>query len=117
MNLILYGPPGTGKSQTIANMIAELAARGKRTLFVAEKLAAIRAVVERLEQIDLGHVGKVTRVDRGVIENLCYAGQVPIIPSMAIDEKTGGKYEGKVDSVQQQVNDGLGLGGDKPQGR
>ncbi|MFD9863611.1 Rv0909 family putative TA system antitoxin [Streptomyces alboflavus] len=34
-----------------------------------------------------------------------------------INEKTGGKYEGKVDSVQQQVNDGLGLGGDKPQGR
>ena len=32
--------------------------------------------------IDLGHVGHVTRVDRDVLENLTYAGQVPVIPSM-----------------------------------
>jgi len=32
--------------------------------------------------IDLGHVGRVTRVDRDTVENLCYAGQVPVIPSM-----------------------------------
>jgi acetylglutamate kinase len=32
--------------------------------------------------VDLGHVGHVTRVDRGVLENLTYAGQVPVIPSM-----------------------------------
>jgi acetylglutamate kinase len=42
------------------------------------------------EPIDLGHVGQVTRVDRTTIENLCYAGQVPVIPSMALDETTGG---------------------------
>ena len=36
--------------------------------------------------VDLGHVGKVTSVDRIVLDNLCYAGQVPIIPSMCIDE-------------------------------
>lgn len=34
------------------------------------------------EALDLGHVGVVTRVDRDVIENLCYAGQVPVIPSL-----------------------------------
>lgn len=34
--------------------------------------------------VDLGHVGKVTSADRIVIDNLCYAGQTPIIPSMAI---------------------------------
>ena len=39
------------------------------------------------EPIDLGHVGQVTRVDRTTIENLCYAGQVPVIPSMALDER------------------------------
>lgn len=44
------GPPGTGKSQTIANAIATLVARGKRVLFVAEKRAAIDAVLKRLEQ-------------------------------------------------------------------
>jgi len=35
---------------------------------------------------DLGHVGRVTRVDRRTIENLCYAGQVPVIPSMCLTE-------------------------------
>jgi acetylglutamate kinase len=34
------------------------------------------------EPIDLGAVGNVTRVDRDALENLCYAGQVPVIPSM-----------------------------------
>lgn len=48
-NLVVQGPPGTGKSQTIANLIATLAARGKKVLFVAEKRAAIDAVVNRLK--------------------------------------------------------------------
>ncbi|NBV45984.1 MAG: acetylglutamate kinase [Planctomycetia bacterium] len=34
--------------------------------------------------VDLGHVGEVTRVDRLCIDNLTYAGQVPVIPSMAM---------------------------------
>jgi len=34
--------------------------------------------------VDLGHVGEVTRVDRLTIDNLTYAGQVPVIPSMAM---------------------------------
>lgn len=38
------------------------------------------------EEIDLGHVGEVTHIDRLVIDNLCYAGQVPFIPSMCLDE-------------------------------
>lgn len=32
--------------------------------------------------VDLGHVGTVTKVDRSTIENLCYANIVPVIPSM-----------------------------------
>jgi acetylglutamate kinase len=36
------------------------------------------------EMLDLGHVGKVTKVDRATIEHLCHAGIVPIIPSMCI---------------------------------
>ena len=35
-NGVISGPPGTGKSQTIANLICEFAARGKKVLFVAE---------------------------------------------------------------------------------
>ncbi|KGN36517.1 AAA domain-containing protein [Knoellia subterranea] len=53
-HLVIHGPPGTGKSQTIANLVANLAADGKRVLFVAEKRAAIDAVVGRLDRVGLG---------------------------------------------------------------
>jgi DNA polymerase III delta prime subunit len=55
-HVVIQGPPGTGKSQTIANIIASAAASGKRILFVAEKRAAIEAVTERLEKVDLHHL-------------------------------------------------------------
>ena len=50
---VIIGPPGTGKSQTIANLICELIAHGKRVLFVAEKRAALEVVKSRLAQHDL----------------------------------------------------------------
>ena len=53
-NLVLEGPPGTGKSQTITNLIAAALARGKTVLFVAEKLAALQVVRDRLDQAGLG---------------------------------------------------------------
>ena len=52
-NVVIQGPPGTGKSQTIANLIASLIAAGSRVLFVAEKRAAIDAVLRRLAERDL----------------------------------------------------------------
>lgn len=55
-NGVVSGPPGTGKSQTIANLIAEMAARGKTVLFVAEKRAALDVVLNRLRAADLGHL-------------------------------------------------------------
>ena len=53
-NLVVQGPPGTGKSQTIANMIAAAAHDGKRVLFVAEKMAALSVVYDRLRKVGLG---------------------------------------------------------------
>lgn len=53
VHLVVQGPPGTGKSQTIANLIATLSARGRSVLFVAEKRAAIEAVVSRLDRVGL----------------------------------------------------------------
>lgn len=50
---IIQGPPGTGKSQTITNLIADYAARGKRVLFVCEKRAALDVVYHRLRQSGL----------------------------------------------------------------
>lgn len=58
-------------------------------------------------QIDLGYVGRVTRVDRTVIDNLCYAGQVPVIPSMCIDEH-GQKYNVNADTAATAVAQTLG---------
>jgi acetylglutamate kinase len=57
--------------------------------------------------LDLGYVGNVTRVDRQVIENLCYAGQVPVIPSMCIDEN-GQKYNVNADTAATAVAQALG---------
>jgi very-short-patch-repair endonuclease len=55
-HVVIQGPPGTGKSQTIANLIAALVARGRSVLFVAEKRAAIDAVVQRIENVGLGEI-------------------------------------------------------------
>ena len=53
-SLVIHGPPGTGKSQTIANLITTLVARGRKVMFVAEKRAAIDAVLSRLKGVELG---------------------------------------------------------------
>jgi len=53
---VIHGPPGTGKSQTIANLVASLAAKGKRVLFVAEKRAALQVVLKRLQRVGLDKI-------------------------------------------------------------
>ncbi len=84
-SLVIQGPPGTGKSQTIANLIAALIARGKRILFVAEKRAAIEAVTKRLDQVGLGdiimdmHGGVTSRRDfaRTLADSLGHVATIP----------------------------------------
>jgi hypothetical protein len=73
-SFVLYGPPGTGKSQTIANLIADCLANGKRVLFVSEKMAALEVVYNRLRAVGLGdyclelHSHKASK--RAVVEEL-----------------------------------------------
>lgn len=57
--------------------------------------------------LDLGFVGHVTRVDRTVIENVAYANQVPVIPSMCIDD-LGQKYNVNADTAAMAVAEALG---------
>ena len=52
-DLVIEGPPGTGKSQTITNLVASALASGKRVLFVAEKMAALSVVHDRLARAGL----------------------------------------------------------------
>jgi acetylglutamate kinase len=59
------------------------------------------------EALDLGHVGQVTRVDRATIDNLCYAGIVPVIPSLCRSEK-GEKLNVNADTAAQAVAQALG---------
>ena len=53
-NLVIEGPPGTGKSQTITNIIANALYAGKTVLFLADKLAALEVVKDRLDAASLG---------------------------------------------------------------
>jgi acetylglutamate kinase len=52
--------------------------------------------------IDLGFVGEVTKVDRLVIDNLCYAGQTPFIPSMC-ETEDGQKLNVNADTVATKL--------------
>ena len=55
-SMVFQGPPGTGKSQTIANLIAEAVADGKKVLFVSEKDAALQVVKRRLDESGVGEM-------------------------------------------------------------
>jgi acetylglutamate kinase len=59
------------------------------------------------EAIDLGFVGHVTRVDHATIANLCYAGTVPVIPSMCLDAQ-GEKLNVNADTAATAVAQALG---------
>jgi hypothetical protein len=98
------GPPGTGKSQTIANLIASLAAHGRRTLFVAEMPAAIDAVLERLNGLGLGDlvldlhdgVSSRRRIAQDFARALSVAGNVPL----TIHAENHGRLERRRDHLR-----------------
>jgi acetylglutamate kinase len=59
------------------------------------------------EPLDLGFVGQVTRVDRQTIEALTYTEQIPVIPSLCMDEH-GQKYNVNADTAAMAVAEALG---------
>lgn len=74
-------------NQYLADMLEQVGGRAMTLNFESTPVLfgePLRLAVGENPAVDLGYVGQVTRVDRLVIENLCYAGQVPIIPSMCL---------------------------------
>jgi acetylglutamate kinase len=100
-------------NESIAARIEEMGGRAMPLNFVGETnnnvLYGERITLngENGSVIDLGHVGRVTRVDRDTIENLCYAGQVPVIPSMC-ETETGERLNVNADTAATAVAQALG---------
>ncbi len=60
----------------------------------------------RGEPVDLGHVGRVTSVDRHAVLQLCREGVVPVIPSMCATPE-GGKLNVNADTAAMAVAEAL----------
>jgi acetylglutamate kinase len=97
-------------NETIAGRIEDLGGRAMPLNFSTTNVL----FGERLQltgpdgqPVDLGHVGQVTRVERETIDNLCYAGQVPVIPSMCLDA-AGQKLNVNADTAAMAVARALG---------
>lgn len=100
---------GYETNEYIANEIERLGGRAMNLNFrttnvlFGEKLS----LDEDGTPLDLGFVGQVTRVDRQTIESLTYTEQIPVIPSMCIDEN-GQKYNVNADTAAMAVAEALG---------
>ncbi len=98
-------------NRSIAAKIEELGGRAMNLNFESTNVLfgeKLQLSDENGQPVDLGFVGNVTRVDRQVIENLCYAGQVPVIPSMCCDDRTGQKYNVNADTAATAIAQALG---------
>jgi acetylglutamate kinase len=92
----------------VAGLIEELGGRSMTLNFESTNVLTGKPLEIELEgeSVDLGFVGQVTQVNRMVVENLCYAGQIPIIPSMCVDEE-GNKYNVNADTAATAVAQSL----------
>ena len=104
-SFILHGPPGTGKSQTITNIIANALYKGRKVLFVAEKMAALQVVQRRLEAIGIApfclelHSNKTKK--SSVLEQLKRTTEV-------VKRKSNEEYRieaEQIDTLRRELND------------
>jgi len=101
-------------NEALAARIEELGGRAMPLNFVGKTnnnvLFGERLVLDGPDgkPTELGHVGRVTNVDRDTIENLCYAGQVPVIPSMCESEPGGERLNVNADTAATAVAQALG---------
>lgn len=96
-------------NERIARQIEELGGRAMNLNFRSTNVLFGEKITlpgENGEQLDLGSVGRVTRVDHQVIESLCYSGAVPVIPSMCVDD-AGGKLNVNADTAATTVAQAL----------
>ena len=93
----------------LARRIEELGGQAKPLNFHTTNVLFGQRVLlpdENGAPVDLGYVGTVTEVDRVIIEELCQAGVVPIIPSMCMT-KEGQKLNVNADTAATAVAQAL----------
>ena len=96
-------------NRRLAELIEEVGGRSMTLNFESTPVLFGEKTTVRVsdEDVDLGWVGRVTDIDRVVIENLCYAETVPVIPSMCVDDD-GQKYNVNADTAATVVAQLLG---------
>ena len=97
-------------NEEIASLLEKLSGRAMTLNFESTNVLygeQIKLTDDGGNEIDLGFVGKVTNVDRMVIDNLCYAGQVPIIPSLCVTQE-GQWLNVNADTAATAVAESLG---------
>lgn len=97
-------------NEEIASTLESLSGRAMTLNFESTNVLygeQIKLADDAGNDIELGFVGKVTSVDRMVIDNLCYAGQVPIIPSVCVTQE-GQWLNVNADTAATAVAESLG---------
>jgi len=115
-NLVVQGPPGTGKSQTITNIIAAASREGKRVLFVAEKMAALSVVHDRLVKTGLRDIclelhsrsANKKAVLAELARTLVAAQSAPPVPPAPVELKAARDQLNIIDEALHQPIGGLG---------
>jgi hypothetical protein len=118
-NLVVQGPPGTGKSQTITNIIAAAVKDGKRVLFLAEKMAALSVVHDRLVKVGLRDVclelhsrgANKKSVLGEIARTLSQAGAVPSLPGAPAALK---KSRDRLNDLTAALHAPIGTTGETP---